>query len=668
MSSPHGSSSAILIIISSVMICTSATAYDASVSDFQWSYPQTLTPETGEIQYSFHFQLSPSSYPVDCTYRTQLYLSQDRIFSSDDFELFGPIDTLMPAGAIGFSSTVTRWFQTDTFLPATGTYYIFIEITPGLDAPPDTDSSNNTTMAPNPIQVDNGIAPPPPPPSEPALTVATVVTAPPTGRSILVTGYSDGVLEFRDWQAHVLATRDDFKEVTALAAGIVGSPPLPRLFVASTDSGGTLRIIDPANLNRDLMSHTNLGRVTAIEVRGGPDGAVYIGTRTTGGTLRKLNGLTLAHESVRGAMGRISEIIQVHSAWGDVLAVGSDRSGGSVSFLDRETLDDVVPRQENLGFIDALSSADMDGDGQAELVIATGADGGSIELREGPSFESTLAVRTGLGATWALDYGPLGAGPFAGPAGGAWILFASEPKGGSLNLMSVDIGASGVKFQDGATRRDLGPIHYAELHDFYMVGSPLAGAVWEGEDGPSLHVLDEHLNDPGATPVTAEGFETGDFSRFAWEQSGDADWAVTSQEKHSGRFSAESGSIGHNGSTTLQVRLHCASGNITFYCKVSCEPKYDQLRFTIDGVQQASWSGEADWAEVSFAVTAGTRTFTWTYSKDSSVSRGADAVWIDDIVFPIGSASGTVLSAPRSEEQPPYRIDIQYEWSQFDEH
>ncbi len=46
-------------------------------------------------------------------------------------------------------------------------------------------------------------------------------------------------------------------------------------------------------------------------------------------------------------------------------------------------------------------------------------------------------------------------------------------------------------------------------------------------------------------------------------------------------------------------------------------------------------SGEQDWTQVSFPVTAGRRTFRWEYSKDGSASIGDDTAWIDDIIFPV---------------------------------
>ncbi|UCC99004.1 MAG: hypothetical protein JSW66_03785, partial [Phycisphaerales bacterium] len=79
----------------------------------------------------------------------------------------------------------------------------------------------------------------------------------------------------------------------------------------------------------------------------------------------------------------------------------------------------------------------------------------------------------------------------------------------------------------------------------------------------------------------------------------------------------------------------CISGQINFYYKVSSESGFDYLRFYIDDEEMGKWSGEKDWAEVSFAVSEGRRTFRWEYSKDGSDSDGDDTAWIDDIVFPL---------------------------------
>ncbi len=138
-----------------------------------------------------------------------------------------------------------------------------------------------------------------------------------------------------------------------------------------------------------------------------------------------------------------------------------------------------------------------------------------------------------------------------------------------------------------------------------------------------------HLGAP-----SIEDFETGNFSKFSWIHSGDDNWTITQQENHSGAHSANAGEIDDDESSILRVNVQCVSGDITFYRKVSSELGFDYLKFYIDWEEQGDWSGELYWAEVSFPVNEGTRTFEWTYSKDHSASGGDDTAWIDDITFP----------------------------------
>nr|MBC8525872.1 carboxypeptidase regulatory-like domain-containing protein [Candidatus Cloacimonadota bacterium] len=132
-----------------------------------------------------------------------------------------------------------------------------------------------------------------------------------------------------------------------------------------------------------------------------------------------------------------------------------------------------------------------------------------------------------------------------------------------------------------------------------------------------------------------ESFETGDLSVYPWVLGGSADWFVQDIVTCHETYAAESGNIGDYQSSELSITLNVTSdGNISFYKKVSSEGGYDYLRFYIDGVGQASWSGEVDWSYESFAVTAGSRTFKWSYAKDCCFSEGSDCGWIDCICFP----------------------------------
>ena len=145
-----------------------------------------------------------------------------------------------------------------------------------------------------------------------------------------------------------------------------------------------------------------------------------------------------------------------------------------------------------------------------------------------------------------------------------------------------------------------------------------------------------------------EDFETGDFSSYSWTHGGDADWTVVTEDPYEGTYCAKSGDITNSQTSELSVTLDVSAGDITFYRKVSSESSYDYLRFYIDGSQKGEWSGEVSWSEVSYSVSAGTRTFKWAYEKDGSVSSGSDCAWIDYIVFPpytppdYGTIEGTV--------------------------
>jgi len=158
---------------------------------------------------------------------------------------------------------------------------------------------------------------------------------------------------------------------------------------------------------------------------------------------------------------------------------------------------------------------------------------------------------------------------------------------------------------------------------------------------PTLPCIDE---------VADEDFEAGDFSKWPWEDCGAPAWVVTSGDKHTGTYSAQSGAISDSQSTCLEVTLTRDAGNVSFYRKVSSESGYDYLRFSIDGVEQDSWSGETGWSAAPhiYPVSAGTHTYTWAYTKDSTVSHGSDTAWIDDISFP--PASSVCPSIPYSQD------------------
>ena len=132
-----------------------------------------------------------------------------------------------------------------------------------------------------------------------------------------------------------------------------------------------------------------------------------------------------------------------------------------------------------------------------------------------------------------------------------------------------------------------------------------------------------------------EDFETGDFTSFDWQQSGDLDWTITDAGAYEGMYSAKSGAIADGQSSSLVLEYNVmADDSISFYVKASSEASYDFIRFYIDGTKKNEWSGTVGWTRYASAVTEGLHTFEWEYIKDYMVSSGDDCAWIDYIVLP----------------------------------
>ena len=129
-------------------------------------------------------------------------------------------------------------------------------------------------------------------------------------------------------------------------------------------------------------------------------------------------------------------------------------------------------------------------------------------------------------------------------------------------------------------------------------------------------------------------FETGTFDpEYNWTHSGDAPWSVVSGESATGTYSAKSGAITHNQGSLLGLSVDVPAGILSFYLKLSSETNYDLLGFYANQRNLDLLSGEHSWTQMSYPLPAGQYTFRWWYTKDSSVSTGQDAAWIDDISF-----------------------------------
>jgi Metallo-peptidase family M12B Reprolysin-like/Calx-beta domain/Repeat of unknown function (DUF5648) len=122
-----------------------------------------------------------------------------------------------------------------------------------------------------------------------------------------------------------------------------------------------------------------------------------------------------------------------------------------------------------------------------------------------------------------------------------------------------------------------------------------------------------------------------------------ANWALASDSTFEGGFSLKSGAIGDAATSATQITGNFTVGEVTFAYRVSSESTFDFLRFSIDGVEKAAFSGEAGWALFSTPITAGTHTLKWSYTKDNRGTGGLDRAWIDALTMPILGTSDVIV-------------------------
>ncbi|HPE86850.1 MAG TPA: M14 family zinc carboxypeptidase [Bacteroidales bacterium] len=146
-----------------------------------------------------------------------------------------------------------------------------------------------------------------------------------------------------------------------------------------------------------------------------------------------------------------------------------------------------------------------------------------------------------------------------------------------------------------------------------------------------------------------EDFETGDFSAFSWDFSGDMPWIISEEAARHGAFGARSGPIGDNQTSSLMLSAECQGfGKISFMKKTASDPS-DVLEFYMNSVLMGSWGGEQPWTEHTYNTGPGPYTFEWRYVKDASAQRTEDGVMIDFIYFPEFSDLPTVNAGQNQE-------------------
>ncbi len=146
-----------------------------------------------------------------------------------------------------------------------------------------------------------------------------------------------------------------------------------------------------------------------------------------------------------------------------------------------------------------------------------------------------------------------------------------------------------------------------------------------------------------------ENFEVNDFPRAFWGLEGPKSWFIDNNISYRGVKSCHSGKIGDDEYTSLLYYSNNATEDfVSFWIKISSEPKKDKLQFLLDDILQDEWSGEIDWTRHLYKIPPGYHTLEWKYQKDSGGLEGLDGAWLDDVYLPVNSS--LVVDAGQDEE------------------
>ncbi|MBQ3551860.1 MAG: S8 family serine peptidase [Clostridia bacterium] len=162
------------------------------------------------------------------------------------------------------------------------------------------------------------------------------------------------------------------------------------------------------------------------------------------------------------------------------------------------------------------------------------------------------------------------------------------------------------------------------IYDFEWVFSK-DGAGASGEDAAWLKDLKVHVTLDTVLNVLGGNLD--------FMTNGDYPWVICNNYAMSGNSSVS------YSSSSIMLSITMQEGDIlSFRYMVSSEMRYDKLTLLLNGENIFEESGNVDWTTYTYtAESSGLYEFEWVYTKDGSVSSGADAAFLDDVCLTRGS-------------------------------
>lgn len=136
------------------------------------------------------------------------------------------------------------------------------------------------------------------------------------------------------------------------------------------------------------------------------------------------------------------------------------------------------------------------------------------------------------------------------------------------------------------------------------------------------------------TPNTQIINRVEDFEDTNYEINVSGDWVRTSTRANGGSYSLRNYAIGDRGSSSSYLTINVpsgATGTLAFDYMVSSEEIHDYFSVYINGSLVVHKSGYISWTHYNQTLTSGTYNVEFRYSKDSTVSRGDDSAYIDNL-------------------------------------